>query len=500
MRYQYGMSPGHSYMHTSDFPPAQVPSIPANFEHSLDQGCQNRGITNAHVPSAPSPSTNVLSTDTRSAGINNLHPISTGISTDASSPGSFDPTTSTSTASQKLGAYSMAEPSTSSAQIQQGQRQYRWWELTGPGICLPLVHPPDRSSINPNERRYGPQGPGPFAEPLDPTPIGPIGLHEIPLESSVLQSSLSNGSDSLRPEVDDGNQEDNEKDESEGEEEDGWGSDDEDDADSDEHILDDLDDDELTFYEEIVFTPCNLKESGQKGAPGTAKYHQAQKPAADSRSSDLAGLTRTLVIMILKAPTREILKLRLKLPRAGYKPDARFLMACHPSPLPNGFTSARFLHELYLQPPRRIQCFSDATNVVGWESSFMAVVVSLRPYVSNNPLECLKASKRRRRRGRPTSSKRYSIPFKLTPSTYLPFEARPYQSQRLDFTRIAWLRPVTWWHGASPSNCHWFRLKSLKAMLLGAIQPNQHTACKLRKDVAIGNAMGSGGQEYHIMK
>lgn len=33
MRYQYGMSVGHSYMHRGRFPPANVPNIPDTFDY-----------------------------------------------------------------------------------------------------------------------------------------------------------------------------------------------------------------------------------------------------------------------------------------------------------------------------------------------------------------------------------------------------------------------------------------------------------------------------------
>ncbi|KAJ3504726.1 hypothetical protein NMY22_g17828 [Coprinellus aureogranulatus] len=36
MRYQYGMSVGHTYMHTASFPEAKVPSIPAGFDYCLE--------------------------------------------------------------------------------------------------------------------------------------------------------------------------------------------------------------------------------------------------------------------------------------------------------------------------------------------------------------------------------------------------------------------------------------------------------------------------------
>jgi hypothetical protein len=36
MRYQLGMSVGHTYMHTSSFPSPSVPVIPLDFDHCLD--------------------------------------------------------------------------------------------------------------------------------------------------------------------------------------------------------------------------------------------------------------------------------------------------------------------------------------------------------------------------------------------------------------------------------------------------------------------------------
>jgi hypothetical protein len=36
MRYQFGMSVGHTYMHTSSFPAATIPAIPPDFDHCLD--------------------------------------------------------------------------------------------------------------------------------------------------------------------------------------------------------------------------------------------------------------------------------------------------------------------------------------------------------------------------------------------------------------------------------------------------------------------------------
>ena len=35
MRYQYGLSVGHTYMHQEAFPEASVPSIGADFDHIL---------------------------------------------------------------------------------------------------------------------------------------------------------------------------------------------------------------------------------------------------------------------------------------------------------------------------------------------------------------------------------------------------------------------------------------------------------------------------------
>ena len=37
MRYQHGMSVGHTYMHSKDSPaPTPIPSIPSDFDHCLD--------------------------------------------------------------------------------------------------------------------------------------------------------------------------------------------------------------------------------------------------------------------------------------------------------------------------------------------------------------------------------------------------------------------------------------------------------------------------------
>lgn len=37
MRYQYGMSVGHTYMHTAAFPPPRIPSLPPDFKHYVSQ-------------------------------------------------------------------------------------------------------------------------------------------------------------------------------------------------------------------------------------------------------------------------------------------------------------------------------------------------------------------------------------------------------------------------------------------------------------------------------
>lgn len=60
MRYQYGMSVGHTYMHGPDFPSAVIPSIPQDFDHCLDHEAAIRARILAEITVASDPSSILL--------------------------------------------------------------------------------------------------------------------------------------------------------------------------------------------------------------------------------------------------------------------------------------------------------------------------------------------------------------------------------------------------------------------------------------------------------
>jgi hypothetical protein len=67
MRYQFGMSVGHTYMHGPDFPTATIPSLPSDFDYCLDhdkrehaQGPSSTDSTSGAVLSVNGPSESLI--------------------------------------------------------------------------------------------------------------------------------------------------------------------------------------------------------------------------------------------------------------------------------------------------------------------------------------------------------------------------------------------------------------------------------------------------------
>jgi hypothetical protein len=57
MRYQFGMSVGHTYMHAASFPVSTVPAIPPDFDHCLDALLEEPHHLTSPLDATPAPLT-----------------------------------------------------------------------------------------------------------------------------------------------------------------------------------------------------------------------------------------------------------------------------------------------------------------------------------------------------------------------------------------------------------------------------------------------------------